>query len=184
MRRCSRIRKRIVLSAVDGLEPNEDVTVLEHLAGCPGCRRYSEEVRGLIQRLSAAGCGQNIEASEAFHRQAAEKLHAAQTSSAFRRTADWVRIELPNWRVAAPAMGIVVMSLLTLLVLRPHPVTEPGTAAVDPPALISAMDPAPTAANYAKVASQSLEELDLLLTRQGNRRLPPAPLYTAGGGEL
>jgi hypothetical protein len=40
-------------------------------------------------------------------------------------------------------------------------------------------DLAPTIANYQRVANQSLDKLDALLTRQGNRPLPPMPIYTA-----
>jgi hypothetical protein len=37
----------------------------------------------------------------------------------------------------------------------------------------------PTLSNYQMVANHSLEALDELLTRQGNRNLPPVPVYTA-----
>jgi hypothetical protein len=48
----------------------------------------------------------------------------------------------------------------------------------------SESDLAPTIANYQMVANQSLEQLFELLTRQGNKRLPPAPVYTVSGPEL
>ena len=38
---------------------------------------------------------------------------------------------------------------------------------------------APTVANYEMMANQPLEKLDELLTKQGSRNLPPAPIYTA-----
>jgi hypothetical protein len=37
----------------------------------------------------------------------------------------------------------------------------------------------PTIANYQRAADQSLDKLDALLTRQGNRALPSMPVYTA-----
>jgi hypothetical protein len=48
----------------------------------------------------------------------------------------------------------------------------------------SGSDLAPTLANYQMVASQSLEKLSELLTRQGNKSLPPTPVYTASSLEL
>jgi hypothetical protein len=40
-------------------------------------------------------------------------------------------------------------------------------------------DPDPTISNYQMVANRSLEKLDELLTRQGNRNPSPSPIYTA-----
>jgi hypothetical protein len=45
----------------------------------------------------------------------------------------------------------------------------------------------PTILNYEMAADQSLEKLDTLLTEQGNRALPAAPIYRTGsfpGGNL
>ena len=80
-----------------------------------------------------------------------------------------------------PATVVLVLALFALVTLRQHPaVSLPGTHEIQ---VVSASspesDPAPTIANYQMVANQSLDKLDELLTRQGNKRLPPAPIYTA-----
>ena len=48
----------------------------------------------------------------------------------------------------------------------------------------SESDLAPTIANYQMIANQSLEKLSELLTRQGNKPLPPTPVYTISSFEL
>jgi hypothetical protein len=49
--------------------------------------------------------------------------------------------------------------------------------AVLPPDLKS--DLPPTIANYQRIATRSLDELDDLLTMQGRRNPSPTPIYTA-----
>ena len=39
-------------------------------------------------------------------------------------------------------------------------------------------DLAPTISNYQMIANHSLEKLDEVLTTEGNRNPPPAPVYT------
>jgi hypothetical protein len=86
-----------------------------------------------------------------------------------------------NWRVVLPVMGAtaVVIAVFSRFEPRPgaHLPATTGAQAVLTPAANQNLEP--TLSNYQMVANRSLEELDELLTRQGNRNPPPIPLYTA-----
>jgi hypothetical protein len=86
-----------------------------------------------------------------------------------------------NWRVALPAIAALVVIGITFATWRQPPVVPSPRIASTQTMLVSDADNdlAPTIANYQRVANQSLDKLDALLTRQGNRPLPPMPIYTA-----
>jgi hypothetical protein len=75
--------------------------------------------------------------------------------------------------------AVIVIAALSLLLRQPGvPSPVPGRVqAVVRPTL--QVDLPPTIANYQMVASRSLDELDELLTQQGNRRPGPSAIYTA-----
>jgi len=76
---------------------------------------------------------------------------------------------------------VLIIALFAVVALRNHPTSplpEAPTAQIVPSSN-SESDLAPTIANYQMVANQSLDKLSDLLTRQGNKSLPPAPVYTA-----
>ena len=86
-----------------------------------------------------------------------------------------------NWRVALPVVGAAALMIVMLSIPVRHP-TAPTTAptsvqAVLPPDIKS--DLPPTIANYQRIATRSLDELDDLLTMQGRRNPSPTPIYTA-----
>jgi hypothetical protein len=70
---------------------------------------------------------------------------------------------------------------VTVAIWRQSPVVSPSARAGIQTVSVSDADNdlAPTIANYQRVANQSLDKLDVLLTRQGNRPLPSMPIYTA-----
>jgi hypothetical protein len=78
--------------------------------------------------------------------------------------------------IGATALMIAAVSFF---VLRPgvHAPAPTGVRALLAPTVEHDLDP--TISNYQIVANRSLEELEELLTRQGNRNPPPTPLYTA-----
>jgi hypothetical protein len=92
-----------------------------------------------------------------------------------------LRATLLTWRVVLPTVGATALAIvaLSLVARRPVvPVPAPTVAqAVLTPNAKSNLDP--TISNYHTVASRSLEQLDELLIRQGNRNPSPSPLYTA-----
>ncbi|MCX6929384.1 MAG: hypothetical protein NT154_40145 [Verrucomicrobia bacterium] len=140
----------------------------------------------MTEALAAGPPDSNLEASESFHRGVAERLQAVDSPSGLEGLAAWLRGSTLSWRVALPTVAVLVSVLLAVLVPRRHSVVSLPT-----PPTIQAMsvsdsgsDLAPTLANYQMVANQSLEELSELLTQQGNKSLPPAPMYTVSSLEL
>ena len=134
----------------------------------------------LTVRVASAQPDSNLEASESFHHKVAEQLESNEFSSVLMSPAAWLRGLRLNWRVALPTIAVMVIAVIVLVAQRHHqtashsaPPTVEFLSASD-----SAIELAPTLANYKMVAHLSLEKLDELLTRQGNKRLPPVPLLT------
>ena len=184
MKPCSKNRKLIAWLALDALDARAAAALREHLALCEGCRRYAEEISNVTDGLAAAAPDSDLEASVSFHRGAAKKLQAAKANSVMENLAAWFRGSMLTWRVALPAIAVLVIALC--VAPRRHPAlspTAPPTVQVVP-ASSSESGSAPTIANYQAMANQSLEEFSELLTTQGNKRLPPAPVYTASSFAL
>ena len=186
MKPCSKNRKLIAWLALDALDAREAAALRDHLARCEGCRRYWEEISNVTERLASAAPDSNLEASEVFHHRVAEELQAVGSSSVLENLAAWLRGSKLNWRVALPAIAVLVIALLAMVAPR-HP---PALSLPAPPAVqvvstsSSGSDLAPTIANYQMIANKSLDKLSELLTRQGNKRLPPAPVYTISSLEV
>jgi hypothetical protein len=85
-----------------------------------------------------------------------------------------------NWRVVLPLMAALVVIGVALAHRRPQLVESPSQRAAAPTAPVSGADNdlSPTMANYERVADESLDKLDALLTRQGNLAMPSTPVYT------
>ncbi|MGA2801253.1 MAG: hypothetical protein ABSE97_02610 [Verrucomicrobiota bacterium] len=121
----------------------------------------------------------DIQASESFHRKVAGRLRAVKPVSIREILAAY--LARLNWRVALPAIAVLLLVCVTVAILRQQPnVTSPPRTSIQTASVSGAdNDLAPTIANYQRVANQSLAKLDALLTKQGNRALPPMPIYTA-----
>ena len=181
MKPCSRNRKRIALLALDALDARKATALRDHLAVCEGCRGYWEEISSVTKNLATSEHGSNLEASSFFHHAVAEKLQAAQSNSILKSLAACFRGLTLDLRVALPAATALVIGLLAIVAMRHHSAPSRPASHMDQPASSSGSDLAPTIANYRIIAGESLQKLDELLTRQGNKPLPPAPIYTASG---
>jgi hypothetical protein len=152
-----------------------------HLETCEGCRRYLEAISNLTERLIAAQTEPDIQPSESFHQRVVGRLRAEESGSSSETGVARLQAILLNWRVVLPVIGAIAVVIAALSVFEPRsglPLPVPtGAQAVLTPNLKHDLDP--TISNYQMVANRSLEELDELLTRQGNRNAPPTPLYTA-----
>jgi len=181
MRPCSKNRKRIAWLALDALDVQEAKDLRAHLETCEGCRRYLEEISNLTERLIAAETEPDLQPSESFHQRVVGRLRAEESGSFSETVVAPLRAMLLNWRVVLPVIGAtaVVIAAWSVFERRPGvPLPAPtGAQAVLTPKVKHDLDP--TISNYQMVANRSLEELDELLTRQGNRNPPPTPLYTA-----
>ncbi|MGA3284432.1 MAG: zf-HC2 domain-containing protein [Verrucomicrobiota bacterium] len=181
MKPCAKNQKLIAWLTLDALDARQTRQLQAHLETCEGCRRYLAEISNVTERLAAAEANPDIQASESFHRQVAGRLRAAKPDSLGEILAAYFRGTLWNWRVALPAIAALVGIGVTVAIWRQPPeVSSPPTAGIQTASGSDADDDlAPTIANYQRVASQSLDKLDALLTRQGNRALPSMPIYTA-----
>ena len=120
MKPCSKNRKLIAWLALDALDAREAAALRDHLARCEGCRRYWEEISNVTERLASAAPDSNLEASEVFHHRVAEELQAVGSSSVLENLAAWLRGSKLNWRVALPAIAVLVIALLAMVAPR-HP---------------------------------------------------------------
>jgi hypothetical protein len=180
MKPCAQNRKLIVWLSLNALDARQTRQLRAHLETCEGCRRYLGEISNVTETLAAA-TSPDVQASESFHQKVAGKLRAAKPDSIGEILAAYFRGTLLNWRVALPAIAALVVVGVTVATWRQPPVVSSPPPAGTQTASVSGADNdlAPTIANYQRVANQSLDKLDALLTRQGNRALPPMPIYTA-----
>ena len=181
MKPCSANRKLIAWLAVDALDVPQASDLRAHLETCAGCRRYLEEISNAAERLIAAEAQPDIQATESFHQQVVRRLKAAEAGSYSEMAGARLRAMLLNWRVVLPVIGAaaVVIAAWSMFaprqrVARPTPAQVQAAIAPKPKHELP-----PTLSNYQRVANRSLDELDELLTRQGNRNPPPTPFYTA-----
>ena len=181
MKPCSRNRKLIAWLALRALDAGKAAALRDHLAVCPGCRRYWEEISNVTKTLASAQPDSELEVTELFHQKLAEKLQAVESPSLLEELSVWLRRSILSWRVAVPAIVVLVIVLLTISGQRRHSAsTAQMTATVQgEPTSASEDDLAPTIGNYEMVANQSFEKLLELLDRQGEKSLPPVPDYTA-----
>jgi len=175
MKPCSIYRKRIAWLALGALDSREERKLRAHLPTCPGCSNYLEDMSGVSDKLSACKISPDIDASETFHQKLARRLKVQQVGSL------WA-VLVPEWKIALPVIGTVAAIVTaSLLLLRP---TDGSSPSPSPIKSVTATPPvkrdlSPTISNYQMIANRSLDSLDELLTTQGNRNPPPAPVYTA-----
>jgi anti-sigma factor RsiW len=179
MKPCSQNRKLIAWLSLNALEARQARELQAHLETCEGCRRYLAEISNVTEKLAAVEIHSDVQASENFHRKVAGRLRAAKPDSPGEILAAY--LARLNWRVALPVMAaLVVVGVIVATWQQPPRVSSPAQTGTQTAAGPEAdTDLAPTIANYQRVANQSLDKLDALLTRQGNRALPSMPVYTA-----
>jgi len=179
MKPCSNYRKRIAWLAVGVLDSREERELRAHLPTCSGCRNYLEEMSGVSNKLSACRIDPDICVSETFHQKLAHRLKAEETASRWGVVVAQVQSALPRWKIALPVIGAAAAVVTALLLV----VRRPAGSSLAPIKSATAMPPAkrdlaPTISNYQMIANHSLEKLDEVLTTEGNRNPPPAPVYT------
>ena len=182
MKPCAQNRKLITWLALNALNARQTQQLRAHLETCEGCRCYLAEISNVTERLLTAEANPDVQATDSFHRKVVGRLRTAKPDSFADILAAYFRGTLLNWRVALPAIAALVLVGLTFTFARQRPAapSSPTQAAAQiAPESDADNDLAPTIANYQRVANQSLDKLDAVLTRQGNRALPSMPIYTA-----
>ncbi len=179
MKPCSRNKKLIAWLAVEALDASQAAALRDHLAHCDGCRRYWEEISSLTARLSAPSTEPALTVTPAFHRQVTKRLRARSAAVEGWGPSRSVSTSpsLLNWRLVLPAMAALLIALALIPPAWHHSPPAPPPS----PLLQAATDPAPTILGYTLAVLGAPEDLPNLLNKQGNKRLPPAPLYTASG---
>ena len=181
MKPCAQNRKLIAWLASNALDAQQTRHLQAHLETCKGCRRYLAEISNVTEMLVATESNPDVQASEVFHQKLAGKLRAAKPDSFGEILKAYFRGTLLNWRMSLPAIAALVVIGVTVAIWRQPPDVPSSPMAGIQTASVSDADTdlAPTIANYQRVANQSLDKLDALLTKQGNRALPSMPIYTA-----
>jgi anti-sigma factor RsiW len=171
MKPCFGKRKLITWLVLGELDARREQALCAHLRICGACRRYYAEIATIKVSLAKTDAEPEAEASAAFHRSLVARLRSERSPWA------WLPALRLNWRVALPAVGAAAVLISLLAVLpRQAPPSSPVRVARAVPAPIGPPGSLPpTIGNYQRVASQSLEELDDLLTRQADVNPPPAP---------
>jgi hypothetical protein len=182
MKPCRKNRKLLAWLALGNLDDKQATVLRDHVATCDGCRCYLDELGKVTASISTAGINTDIVATASFHRRVVNAVKAEERSVGA-TIEGFLRGTLLNWRVVLPTLGGIAVVLVIGLVL-----TYGHRSEVPVPTFSSAQngmphnsdaDFRPTIANYQMVVNQSLEKLDQLLTEQGSKRLPPAPIYKA-----
>ncbi len=181
MKPCAQNRKLIAWLASNALDARRTRQLQAHLETCEGCHRYLAEISNVTEKLVATESNPGVQASEVFHQKLAGRLRASKPDSIGEILAAYFRGTRLNWRVTLPTIAALVVIGVTVAIWRQPPVVPSPRIASTQTASVSDADDnlAPTIANYQRVANQSLDKLDELLTRQGNRPLPSMPIYTA-----
>jgi anti-sigma factor RsiW len=183
MKPCSKNRKPLALLALGNLDAEQSTALRDHVATCEGCRRYLDELAKVTASISGAEMKVDIVATASFHRKVVAAVTAEERRFVWPAIEGFLHGTLLNWRIAIPTVsGIAVALVVGLLlmsrqrpdVLLPAPSSAQGSLTHNLDA-----DFRPTIGHYRMVANQSLEKFDQVLSEQGNRKLPPAPIYTA-----
>jgi hypothetical protein len=183
MKPCPKNRKPLAWLALGNLGAEHASALREHVVTCEGCRCYLDELEKVTASISAAGTKTDIVATASFHRRVVAAVKAEERRTVWPTIGGLLRRTLLNWRVALPTVGgiavVLVVGLLLFSRQRPGvPLPAPSSAQGGLMHNLDA-DFRPTIGHYRMVANESLEKLDQLLGEQGNRKLPPAPVYTA-----
>jgi anti-sigma factor RsiW len=174
MNPCRSNRKAIVLLAAGELDPEQAEQLRVHANSCPACARHLREMSAVSEALQTSAVEPGLEVSGALHSNVLRALRSPEPATPW----SWFRqlTSTEKWGLAAVclAVGLTVLSAMFVRISHVPPrYTVKNTAAGQ-----TDLELAPTLSNYQIVASRSLEKFDELLTRQANRGLPSASLYT------
>ncbi len=175
MKPCRENQKLIAWLALDALESSPAGRLRTHLQTCPNCRGYFEELRRVMDVLDSAQPRSEVTASAAFHQRLTRAVENEPRTGSLLRF--W-REAFAGWRVGLPWAGAALALLVGWALLRHAPLNFKHEGVTQIASL--AADSEPTMASYEKVASQSFDAFDQLLTRRGDKSalsVPSIPMY-------
>lgn len=185
MKPCSRHRQSLALLAAGAVDETTAGPLRRHLADCPACQWYFEEIAGASSVLERAGLPEAPRNTNEFHREVVRSI--VKREPWWSRTfAAWARSPARPAGVALALAGVVL-----LLTLWPSPQPGHGVRSTTQPKSIAQGTVPPVAdptaapgslAYYRGLAEQSLSALDEDLSK---RAAPSGessrwPLMTAG----
>ena len=181
MKPCLQNRKQIALMTLEFLDPPEAARLREHLQSCAGCRAYFDELLQIQVKLTAPKMEETL-STETFHRKLSTRLKQENAPSGVGNFFSAFRA----WRTAMALAGAAAVILGIFWAVQNHSPSPAPVSAVAPMVSTETIssDSPPTAGNYHMVANQSLDKLDELLNRQGNRNPQRGPIYDASGRSL
>ena len=181
MKPCATNRKKIAWLLLGTLENESALELRRHLARCPRCRRYHDEISKVASTVSHAAPEGEAAVPESFHRRLTVRLNVLKRASAVSRWGtSWGDLLAPRAALPALAVAAAVVVLFVALFRNPLPVLPPEASrpkTVGNPQVASAPL---TIAYYRFLANDSPDRLDELLSKQAKENLPAAAIYKAG----
>ena len=185
-RACLANRQAIALLAAGDLQGKESERLKSHFATCSGCRQYWQELIQVTGGLASSSLEPEIEPSPGFHNKLMRRLRQEPATAVRRRLPEALTSLLAwRWQTAAAAFAVIVI-ILWVVFVAVSPAHNDSTGSRKPysyAGLTQSVKPqsdlSPTLASYEAAASQSLDHLDALLTRQANRPNAGLPVYRA-----
>jgi anti-sigma factor RsiW len=170
MKKCRNYRKLITLTSVGAVSALEREMVRQHLTECQACGDYYRQVNNVAENLNTL---RDLVGSAG--QLGTKSLAERALVSGFPNRSHRVRMRKPapswrggfDWHLLLPALGILVLLILVTHALR-APDQAPRIQSTIAP-VMATVEMLPTVANYRAVASQSLDQLDALISQQGNR---------------
>lgn len=183
MKPCRKNRKDIALMVLEELEDAQSEVLVAHLEECKACRGYFEEMSGIATALANTESGAALQANPVFHQRLVSKLRSHENRSVLATFVEQLGWPYMKWRVWLCMTGAAAVAFIGILAVH-HPGDIPAKRSdshqmIPAPAAPSNNSMDPTISNYEMVANHAPEQLDKLLTEQGNKSLSPMPVYRA-----
>src|SRR5262245_8968836 len=123
MKPCFKNRKLLAMLALGNLEAKPATALREHVATCPGCRCYLDEVAMVTAGISAAEMKADIVATASVHRRVVAAVKAEERRTVCPTIGGFLCGTLQNWRIALSTIGGIAVVVLVglLLISRQRP---------------------------------------------------------------
>ncbi len=121
MKPCHQNRKLIAWLAANALDARQTRQLRLHLETCEGCRQYLAEISNVTEKLVTAEVNPNLQVSERFHRQVAQKIRSAKPESLVETLAAYFHEKELPWRVVLPTVAALVLVIGFSVVTWPRP---------------------------------------------------------------
>jgi hypothetical protein len=147
---CDEMEWLLVCKILDGITPNQNIKLKEHLKSCERCRSYQETLSGL-QHTMKAGAEEKLQPDPAIKENIIKRMKAAKRKEAGVLTRIWQSTKaMFDYRIPAyqAVLGLILVALVYFAVERSPSIPEQEIPIshsltrmeVPPPAEISVID--------------------------------------------